>query len=362
MNKIYNFSAGPSMLPEKVLQYAKKELCNWNGMGVSIMEISHRSEEFLEMVQEAEENLRTLLKIPKNYKVLFCHGGARGQFSALPLNLFQYNEIVDYIICGYWSQSAANEAKKYSIVNTINIIKEDSNYITIKSMNDWLLTNNARYLHYCPNETIDGIACRELPHFSSNKTVIIDYSSAILSEPIDVSKFGVIYASAQKNIGSAGITLLIIRKDLLGNPRKSTPSILNYTLLANNKSMYNTPSTFSWYLSSLVFKWLQEEGGLEEIAKRNKEKAKLLYDTIDNSKFYINRIHPVNRSLMNIPFKIIKNDLNSEFIKEAKKKGLLFLKGHKAKGGMRASIYNAMTLDGVNKLVDFMMHFEHKNK
>ncbi|WMY96338.1 MAG: 3-phosphoserine/phosphohydroxythreonine transaminase [Arsenophonus sp.] len=362
MSNIYNFSAGPAMLPAEVLQCAKKELCNWNSIGVSVMEISHRSKEFLEMIEEAEENLRLLLKIPENYKVLFCHGGARGQFSALPLNLFQYNETVDYIICGYWSQSAANEAKKYSIVNEINILKKDSNYITIKSMNDWLLTNSAKYLHYCPNETIDGIACRSLPNFSSNKIVIIDYSSAILSEPIDVSRFGVIYAGAQKNIGSAGITLLIIREDLLGNPRKSTPSIFNYTLLANNKSMYNTPSTFSWYLSSLVFKWLKKQGGLTEIAKRNEEKAKLLYDTIDNSKFYINRIHPVNRSLMNIPFKIIKNGLDSDFVQEAKKKGLLFLKGHKTKGGIRASIYNAMPLDGVHKLVEFMMYFEHKNK
>ncbi|WP_348666119.1 3-phosphoserine/phosphohydroxythreonine transaminase [Arsenophonus symbiont of Ornithomya chloropus] len=362
MTKIYNFSAGPAMLPVEVLQRAKQELCNWNGMGVSVMEISHRSEEFLEIVEQAEENLRVLLKIPKNYKVLFCHGGARGQFSALPLNLFQCNEIVDYIINGYWSQCAANEAKKYSIVNKINIIKENSDYITIKSMDDWLLSSSAKYLHYCPNETIDGIACRSLPNFSSNKTVIVDYSSAILSEPLDVSRFGVIYAGAQKNIGPAGITLLIIREDLLGNPRESTPSVFNYTLLANNKSMYNTPSTFSWYLSSLVFKWLQEQGGLTEIAKRNEEKARLLYDIIDNSKFYINRIHPFNRSLMNIPFKIIKDGLDVEFVKEAKRKGLLFLKGHKTKGGIRASIYNAMPLDGVNKLVKFMMHFEYQNK
>ncbi|WMY95185.1 MAG: 3-phosphoserine/phosphohydroxythreonine transaminase [Arsenophonus sp.] len=362
MSKKYNFSAGPAMLPVEVLQRAKKELCNWNGMGVSVMEISHRSEQFLEMVHKIEENLRLLLKIPKNYKVLFCHGGARGQFSALPLNLFQSSEIVDYIISGYWSQCAANEAKKYSIINTINIIRENSEYITIKSMDNWLLTSSSKYLHYCPNETIDGIACRSLPYFSSRKVVIIDYSSAILSEPLDVSRFGVIYAGAQKNIGPAGITLLIIREDLLGKPRIFTPSVLNYTLLANNKSMYNTPSTFSWYLSGLVFEWLQQKGGLTEIAKQNAEKAKLLYDVIDNSKFYINRIHPVNRSLMNIPFKIIKDGLDVEFVKEAENKGLLFLKGHKTQGGIRASIYNAMPLDGVRKLVKFMMHFEYKNK
>ncbi|VAY02334.1 Phosphoserine aminotransferase [Arsenophonus endosymbiont of Aleurodicus dispersus] len=362
MSQVYNFSAGPSMLPVEVLHCAQQELCNWNAMGVSVMEISHRSEAFIEIVKQAEQNLRELLKIPKNYKVLFCHGGARGQFSSLPLNLFQPNETVDYIICGYWAKSAAQEAKKYCTVNEIDIRIEKSAYLSVKQMDQWQLTNSAKYIHYCPNETIDGIAIHTLPNFSDKKIVIADYSSAILSRPLDVSRFGVIYAGTQKNIGPAGITLVIIRDDLLGRARKETPSILNYTILVKNNSIYNTPPTFAWYLSGMVLKWLKKQGGLQEIERRNQEKVRLLYDVIDNSKFYINQIDPVNRSLTNIPFQIVKPNLDNKFIKAAEQQGLLFLKGHKTAGGMRASIYNAMPLAGVQKLVDFMIYFEHQNK
>ncbi len=362
MSQIYNFSAGPSMLPVEVLYRAQKELCNWNGMGVSVMEISHRSEAFLEIIKETEQNLRELLKIPNNYKILFCHGGARSQFSALPLNLFQADEIIDYIVGGYWAKSAAQEAIKYCIVNEINVQLKKSDNLSIKPMNQWLLTKTAKYLHYCPNETIDGISIHSSPNFSSDKIVIADYSSAILSRPLDVNSFGVIYASAQKNIGPAGITLIIIRKDLLGNEREIIPSILNYTILDKNNSMYNTPPTFSWYLSGMVFKWLKEQGGLQEMEKRNKEKARLLYDTIDNGRLYVNRIDPVNRSITNITFKTSNHNLDNEFIKEAAEKGLLFLKGHKVTGGMRASIYNAMPLAGVRKLIDFMIDFDHRYK
>ncbi|MGP1931242.1 MAG: 3-phosphoserine/phosphohydroxythreonine transaminase [Arsenophonus sp. ET-YP4-MAG3] len=362
MSQIYNFSAGPAMLPIEVLRSAQKELCNWNKMGVSVMEISHRSEAFLKIARETKQNLRELLKIPDNYKILFCHGGARSQFSAVPLNLFQVDEIVDYIISGYWSKTAAQEAEKYCIVNKINIRLEKPTSLSIQPMDQWLLTTNAKYIHYCPNETVDGILIQSTPNFSSNKIVIADYSSAILSQPLDVSSFGIIYASAQKNIGPAGITLVIIREDLLKQERKTIPSILNYTILTKNDSLYNTPAIFSWYLSGMVFKWLKEQGGLQEIEKRNREKARLLYDIIDDKKFYINRINPVNRSLMNITFKILKPNLDNQFIKEAEQRGLLFLKGHKAVGGMRASIYNAMPLSGVHKLINFMIDFERQYK
>ncbi|MFP3013425.1 MAG: 3-phosphoserine/phosphohydroxythreonine transaminase [Arsenophonus sp. NC-QC1-MAG3] len=362
MSKVYNFSAGPAMLPVEVLHLVQQELCNWNGMGISVMEISHRGEAFIEIVKQAEQNLRELLKIPENYKVLFCHGGARGQFAALPLNLFQPDENVDYIVGGYWAKSAAQEAEKYCIVNEIDIRLEKSTYLSVKAMDEWPLTRSAKYVHYCPNETIDGIAIHTLPNFSSNKIVIADYSSAILSRPLDVSCFGVIYAGAQKNIGAAGIALVIIREDLLGRAKKETPSILDYTILSKNDSIYNTPVTFAWYLSGMVFKWLKQQGGLEEIERRNQEKACILYNAIDNSQFYINRIDPINRSIMNVPFQIIKPDLDNEFIKAAEQQGLLFLKGHKAAGGMRASIYNAMPLVGVQKLVDFMIDFEQRNK
>ncbi|BGI51154.1 MAG: 3-phosphoserine/phosphohydroxythreonine transaminase [Arsenophonus endosymbiont of Ceratovacuna japonica] len=362
MNKIYNFSAGPSMLPVEVLKSAQKELCNWNGMGISIMEISHKSNIFINIVKETEHNLRTLLNIPKNYKVLFCHGGARGQFAALPLNLFQNNEIVDYIISGYWSESAAQEAIKYCIVNKINIRQQKLNYLSMKDMDHWSLTPNAKYIHYCPNETIDGIAIHTLPNFPNNKIVLADYSSVILSAPLDISKFGVIYAGSQKNIGPAGITLVIIREDLIGITKRSILSILNYSILTKHNSMYNTPSTFALYLSGMVFKWLKKQGGLQKIAKRNQKKANLLYNIIDNSKLYINQINPINRSIMNVTFQIIKPKLNIKFIKLAEKQGLFFLQGHKESGGLRASIYNAMPLDGVQKLVNFMINFEENNK
>ncbi|MFP3028933.1 MAG: 3-phosphoserine/phosphohydroxythreonine transaminase [Arsenophonus sp.] len=363
MSQVYNFSAGPAMLPVEVLNHAQQELCNWNGMGVSVMEISHRGEEFMEIVKQTEQNLRQLLKIPENYKVLFCHGGARGQFSALPLNLFEPDETVDYIVGGYWAKSASQEAEKYCTVNEIDILVEKFDYLSLKSMDQWPLTPSAKFLHYCPNETITGIAIHTPPDFSADKVVIADYSSAILSRPVDVSRFGVIYAGAQKNIGPAGITLVIIREDLLGQAKNTTPSILNYTILAENNSIYNTPVTFAWYLSGMVFKWLKQQGGLQEIERRNQKKARLLYDVIDNSQFYINRIDPVNRSVMNIPFRMIKPNLDNEFIKAAEQQGLLFLKGHKAAGGgMRASIYNAMPLAGVQKLVNFMIDFEQRNK
>lgn len=358
MKKIFNFSAGPSMLPKEVLIKAKKELCNWNNLGTSIMEISHRSGEFIKLTEEIEEDIRDLLNIPNSYKVLFCHGGGRGQFSAVPLNILKKNKNADYIDSGFWSQSAIKESKKYCLPNIIDVKIKYKKMIKIIPMKNWILNNNSEYIHYCPNETINGIAIDEEPKF--NKPVIADFSSTILSKPIIINNYDLIYASAQKNIGPSGITLVIIKDDLLGYARTELPSILNYQLLAKHKSMFNTPPTFSWYLAGLVFKWLKKQGGLKEINKLNKIKSNLLYNTIDKSNFYCNNIYPKNRSRMNIPFKIKDSKLNDIFVKKAFHAGLHSLRGHKVVGGIRASIYNAMPLDGVKKLIDFMKYFENK--
>lgn len=266
MTQVYNFSSGPAMLPVEVLRRAEQELCNWHGLGTSVMEISHRSKEFIAVAEQAEQDLRDLLKVPSNYKVLFCHGGARAQFAALPLNLLGDKASADYIDGGYWAHSAIKEAEKYCAPNVIDVKTRIDGLSGIKPMKEWQLSADAAYVHYCPNETIDGVAIDETPDFG-DKVVIGDYSSTILSRPLDVSRFGVIYAGAQKNIGPAGLTLVIVRDDLLGKARKEVPSILDYTVLAENDSMFNTPPTFARYLSGLVFKWLKEQGGLGGDAK-----------------------------------------------------------------------------------------------
>ncbi|PHM40184.1 phosphoserine aminotransferase [Xenorhabdus mauleonii] len=361
MNQVYNFSAGPAMLPAEVLRRAEQELCNWHGLGTSVMEISHRSKEFVAVATEAEKDLRDLLAIPENYKVLFCHGGARGQFSALPLNLLGDKSTADYIVSGYWSEGAAKEAEKYCTPNVIDIRTETDGIKGVKPMKEWALSKDAAYVHYCPNETIGGIGIFEEPDFGDDTIVVADYSSTILSAPIDVSRYDVIYAGAQKNIGPAGITIVIIREDLLGKAHKHTPSILDYTVQAQYDSMYNTPPTFAWYLSGMVFKWLKEQGGLHEISKRNHAKAELLYHAIDNSNLYINRVELKNRSIMNVPFQLANPALDSKFLEEAYARGLHALKGHKVAGGARASIYNAMPYEGVKALVEFMADFERHN-
>ncbi|UAJ65942.1 3-phosphoserine/phosphohydroxythreonine transaminase [Candidatus Schneideria nysicola] len=363
MNRIFNFSAGPAAIPIQVLQKVQKELCNWHNLGVSIMEISHRSKEFLQIAQESERDLRELLNVPDNYKILFCQGGARAQFAAVPMNLITNNEKnnVEYIISGYWSRCAAQEAQKYCDPKIIDVLVQDDTMLGIKSMKKWPISTNSTYVHYCPNETIEGLAIHDLPIFDTKNTVVVaDCSSMILSAPLDISRFGIIYAGAQKNIGPAGLTVLIIREDLLGLARKEIPSVLNYQLLYEYSSMFNTPPTFAWYLAGLVFKWLKSEGGLLEISKRNKAKAKLLYQTIDNSECYSNNINPLNRSYMNIPFKIINKKLEEMFFQESLNAGLYALKGHKILGGVRASLYNAVTLEGVQALVDFMKYFERR--
>ncbi|KAA5970576.1 3-phosphoserine/phosphohydroxythreonine transaminase [Pantoea sp. M_9] len=360
MTQVYNFSSGPAMLPVEVLRRAEQELTNWHGLGTSVMEISHRSKEFMAVAEAAEQDFRDLLKIPANYKVLFCHGGARAQFAAVPGNLLGDATTADYIDGGYWAHSAIKEAEKYCTPNAIDIKTTLDGKRALLPMRDWQLSDSAAYVHFCPNETIDGLAIDEEPDFG-DKIVVADLSSTILSRPIDVSRYGVIYAGAQKNIGPAGLTLVVVREDLLGKAQRHVPSILDYSVLAENDSMFNTPPTFAWYLSGLVFKWLKEQGGIGEMDKLNQAKAELLYGTIDNSSFYRNEVASTNRSRMNVPFQLADASLDALFLEESLKAGLHALKGHRVVGGMRASIYNAMPLEGVKALTEFMTEFERRH-
>ncbi|PMO80411.1 3-phosphoserine/phosphohydroxythreonine transaminase [Vibrio breoganii] len=359
MDAIYNFSAGPAGLPKAVMELAQKEFVDWNGMGRSVMEISHRSKEFIAVAEAAERDLRELLQVPSNYKILFCQGGARAQFSAVPMNLLGQSTKACYVDGGYWANSAIAEANKYCEVQTVDAKTERDGKAAIAPASSWPIDDDAAYVHYCPNETIDGIEINDFP--VTDKPIVADMSSTILSRQIDVSKFGVIYAGAQKNIGPAGITLVIVRDDLLDLACDILPSTLSYKLLDEKESMYNTPPTYAWYLSGLVFKWLKSIGGIAEMEQRNRNKASALYKAIDDSDFYKNDVHPDNRSLMNVPFQLAKPELDALFLEQAEAKGLVALKGHRAVGGMRASIYNAMTEEGVNALVAFMSEFEKAN-
>lgn len=356
MEKVYNFCAGPAMIPAEVLEKAQQELVNWNGLGTSVMEISHRSKEFIAVAEQSEKDLRELLSIPDNYHVLFCHGGARGQFAAVPMNLLGDAQTADYMDGGYWAHSAAAEAKKYCTPNIVDITCEKDGKKAILPAAQWPVSEDAAFVHFCPNETIDGIEIRDLP--VTDKPIVADMSSTILSRKIDVSKYGVIYAGAQKNIGPAGLTIVIVRDDLLGKAQQCLPSILDYSVQVDKDSMFNTPPTFAWYLAGEVFKWLKGIGGVEEMQKRNEAKAKALYDFIDQSDFYRNGVHADNRSLMNVPFQLSNPELDSLFLEQAEAAGLKALQGHRVVGGMRASIYNAMPLEGVQALVDFMAKFE----
>lgn len=359
MSSIYNFCAGPAMLPTAVMARAQSEFINWNNTGCSVMELSHRGSEFMQLASEAEADLRELLNIPDNYKVLFCHGGGRGQFSAVPLNLLKQGQSADYIVTGSWSKAAVTEAKKYGDIRVIDAAIEHDGEKQALAPEHWNINPQAAYVHYCPNETVDGIEIFEVPD-TGDVPLVADMSSTILSRPIDVSKFGLIYAGAQKNIGPSGLTIVIVRDDLIGQQQGVTPVILDYKVTADNDSMFNTPPTYAWYLASLVFKWLKELGGVEMMAKINQDKAQHLYHYIDSSDFYYNNIAIQNRSTMNIPFFLNDESLNSDFLAQAKAAGLLALKGHRIVGGMRASIYNAMPLEGVQALVNFMQQFEEK--
>jgi phosphoserine aminotransferase len=358
MSKLFNFCAGPAMLPKAVMVKAQEEFINWNSTGSSVMELSHRSAIYMEMAAQAEADLRELMVIPDNYKVLFCHGGGRGQFSAVPLNLLPQGKSADYIVNGSWSKAAAVEAKNFGNINVISIREEHGDGETSLLPNTkWPLKSDAAYVHYCPNETVDGIEINYIPE-TDGVPLVADMSSTILSHEIDVSKFGLIYAGAQKNIGPSGLTIVIVRDDLLGNAQLATPCIMNYKTSADNDSMYNTPPTYAWYLAGLVFKWLKELGGVKAIAKVNQTKAELLYQVIDGSDFYENSIDIQYRSKMNIPFWLKDESLNEQFLAQAEQQGLMALQGHRIVGGMRASIYNAMPIEGVEALVSFMKKFE----
>ena len=349
MAQIFNFSSGPAMLPAEVLKQAQQELRDWNGLGTSVMEVSHRGKEFIQVAEEAEKDFRDLLNVPSNYKVLFCHGGGRGQFAAVPLNILGDKTTADYVDAGYWAASAIKEAKKYCTPNVFDAKVTVDGLRAVKPMSEWQLSDNAAYMHYCPNETIDGIAIDETPDFGKDVVVAADFSSTILSRPIDVSRYGVIYAGAQKNIGPAGLTIVIVREDLLGKANIACPSILDYSILNDNDSMFNTPPTFAWYLSGLVFKWLKANGGVAAMDKINQQKAELLY------------VAKANRSRMNVPFQLADSALDKLFLEESFAAGLHALKGHRVVGGMRASIYNAMPLEGVKALTDFMVEFERRH-
>jgi phosphoserine aminotransferase len=358
MSRKFNFCAGPASLPEEVLEQARQEMADWNGKGLSVMEMSHRSEEFVSIAAEAELNLRELLGISDDYAVLFLQGGASQQFSAIPLNLFGDKGTADYVKTGEWSKKAIKEAQRYGKVNVV-ASSEATNYSTIPAFATWKLDPNAAYLHYTPNETIGGVEFFWTPEV--NVPMVADMSSTILSRPIDVNKFGVIYAGAQKNIGPAGLTIVIVRKDLLGKASSICPTMLNWQVAADNESMYNTPPTYAWYLAGLVFKWLKKQGGLAAMEAINRRKAEALYSYIDNSGFYKNPVEIASRSLMNIPFTLVDEKFDKPFLKEADAAGLLNLKGHRSVGGMRASIYNAVSQQAVDTLIAFMKDFAARN-
>ena len=360
MARSYNFCAGPAALPQAVLERAQSELLDWQSKGISsIMEMSHRSKEFVSVAEKAEADLRTLMAIPDNYKVLFLQGGASAQFSAVPLNLLGDKTEVDYFNTGAWSKKAIAEAKRFATVNIVATSEAD-NFSSVPQQNEWQLNPNAAYVHYTPNETIGGVRFSDIPDVGA-VPLVADLSSMILSERIDVSRFGVIYAGAQKNIGPAGLTVVIVRDDLLGNALPICPITMDYKTAADNGSMYNTPPTYSWYLAGLVFEWMLELGGQDKIAKINQKKAQKLYDAIDRSDFFSNPVSIDNRSLMNVPFILANSDLDKTFLTESEKAGLFNLKGHRSVGGMRASIYNAVTEDAVDALIDFMMGFEQRH-
>lgn len=357
--RAFNFCAGPAALPTAVLERAQAELLDWQGLGLSVMEMSHRSDAYVAIASKAEQDLRDLLTIPDNYKVLFLQGGASQQFAEIPLNLLPESGFADYIDTGIWSRKAIDEARRFGQVNVAASAKP-YDYFSIPGQNEWQLSESAAYLHYASNETIGGVQFDWVPEVGETP-LVVDMSSDILSRSIDVSRYGLIYAGAQKNIGPSGLVVVIVREDLLGRARSSCPTMLDYKVAADNGSMYNTPATFSWYLAGLVFEWLKEQGGVEAMEARNRAKKDLLYSFIDSSEFYANPIAPNARSWMNVPFRLADERLDKAFLAGADARGLLNLKGHRSVGGMRASIYNAVGLDAVEALVAYMGEFEKEH-
>lgn len=359
MSRVFNFSAGPAALPEAVLKEVQGELLEWNGAGASVMEVSHRGKPFMAAAAQAEQDLRDLLSIPENYKVLFLQGGATSQFSAIPLNLGFLGKSADYAHTGHWSKKAIADAKRFINVNVV-CDTSDEGYKHVPSAEEWTLSDEAAYVHITPNETIAGVEFDWLP--DTDKPICADLSSTILSRPLEVAKYGIIYAGAQKNIGPAGVTIVIVREDLLGHFPDTAPRLMDYSVMAGSDSMNNTPPTFSWYLAGKVFAWLKQNGGVEEMAKVNKAKADKLYSYIDSSDgFYTNPVAVDSRSWMNVPFILSDSSLDAEFLEKSHAAGLHALKGHRSVGGMRASIYNALGMDAIDALIGFMDEFKAAN-
>ena len=359
MARVFNFSAGPAVLPETVLRQAADEMLDWHGSGMSVMEMSHRGKEFISIHADAERDLRELLAVPANYKVLFLQGGAIAENAIVPMNLLRGRSVADYVNTGEWSKKSIKEAKKYCSVN-VAASSEDRNFSYIPPQQGWKLSPDAGYVHICSNETIGGLEYHWVPDTGA-VPLVADMSSHLLSRPVDVAKYGLIYGGAQKNIGPAGLTLVIVREDLIGQAAAFTPSAFDYKQQADADSMLNTPPTYAIYIAGLVFKWLKAQGGLAEIERRNIAKAKLLYDYLEQSKFFMSPVEPRDRSRMNVPFKLKNEALDEDFLKGAKAGGMVQLKGHRSVGGMRASIYNAMPIEGVQCLVAYMREFEAKH-
>ena len=359
MSRIFNFAAGPAVLPEAVLEQASQEMLDWHGCGTSVMEMSHRGKEFIGIAATAEADLRELLGVPANYKVLFLQGGATLQFAAIPMNLLRGKSSADYVNTGEWSKKAIKEAKRYCSVN-IAASSEDKKFTYAPAQAAWKLDRNAAYVHVCTNETIGGVEFHWIPD-TGDVPLVADMSSHILSRPVEVAKYGLIYAGAQKNIGPAGLTIVIVRDDLLGQALPITPSVLEYKAQSEADSMLNTPPTYGVYIAGLVFKWLKGLGGLKKMAELNSAKAQVLYEFLDQTEFYYSPVEKGDRSLMNVPFRLRNESLNDEFLKQAKERSMVELKGHRSVGGMRASIYNAMPIDGVKALVGFMREFQTRH-
>jgi len=358
MTRVFNFSAGPAALPAEVLEQLRDEMLEWHGSGMSVMEMSHRGKDFVGIAERAESDLRELLGVPADYKVLFLQGGATGQFAAIPLNLTRADSVADYVNTGAWSKKAISEAKRYCKVNVA--ADAGGSYSTVPALATWKLTPGAAYVHYTPNETIGGVEFPFIPD-AGNVPLVADMSSTILSRPIDVSRFGVIYAGAQKNIGPAGLVVVIVRDDLLGRARPDTPTVFDWKAMAADGSMLNTPATYSWYVAGAVFQWIKRLGGLPAIERLNRAKAEKLYAAIDGSGFYKNPVAPECRSWMNVPFTLPSEALDKPFLEGAKAAGLVALAGHRSVGGMRASLYNAMPMAGVEALVAYMAEFQRKH-
>ena len=356
MTRVFNVSAGPAALPEPVLRQAADEMLDWHGSGMSVMEMSHRGKEFIGIHAECEATLRSLLAIPANYKVIFLQGGGLGQNAFVPMNLLRGRTSADYVHTGEWSKKSIKEAKKYCTVNMAGS-SESTGFTSVPRQDTWTLDPNAAYVHICSNETIGGVEYHWTPDTGS-VPLVADMSSDILSRPLDVSRYGLIYCGAQKNIGPAGLTIVIVRDDLIGQALPITPSTFDYKQQADADSMFNTPPTYAVYIAGLVFKWLKDQGGMPAMEKHNREKAALLYDYLDSTGFYTSPIAKEDRSLMNVPFKLHDETLDAEFLKGAQARGMLQLKGHRSVGGMRASIYNAMPVEGVRTLVAYMKEFE----